>query len=465
MTRAGRSRLVSRRALLRAGVSTLGTIALAACAPTPAQDNTAAEKVAVVEATPGQVTKEPVEIRWAYASVGGNAEEADRVFGDCASDVMEGNPGIAITLENRPGQGMWDKFQTEFAAGTAPDVIWNQINWIVPGAARGMFLDLKPYMERDSFPSAEYWYPMDAEWGWRGGSYATLFMASAQAHFVNKTLLAQEGMDLPADDWTWDDLLAYGQAITDKETMQWGILGANASPPYWLASFIHGAGGSVLNDAYNKCTLTEPEAIEGIQWVADLMFDHGVLPTPSSIEGLDNPFLTGKVGLWYGGSFNVTAVRQGAQDQGFEWEFVHAPINPATGIRSVQTASNAWSVMSNSQHKEEAWQLAKYLGDVDGQRRIMHWGLPGPRVLVESQEFLDAWAPQNPLAFIDDVSCCGHDYYQTADCGEWWAALGQELAPIWSGETTVNEAVIRACTALDAIFEKRPPEYEKEAAG
>ena len=33
------------------------------------------------------------------------------------------------------------------------------------------------------------------------------------------------------------------------------------------------------------------------------------------------------------------------------------------------------------------------------------------------------------------MACCGHDYYPTADCGEWWTACGQEWSAIWSGET------------------------------
>jgi hypothetical protein len=30
----------------------------------------------------------------------------------------------------------------------APDITINQMNWVVPGAARGLFADLKPFIDR-----------------------------------------------------------------------------------------------------------------------------------------------------------------------------------------------------------------------------------------------------------------------------------------------------------------------------
>ena len=50
-----------------------------------------------------------------------------------------------VTLEFRPGEEYWDKLQTEYAGGQAPDITVNQSNWLVPGASRGMFLDIKPW--------------------------------------------------------------------------------------------------------------------------------------------------------------------------------------------------------------------------------------------------------------------------------------------------------------------------------
>jgi multiple sugar transport system substrate-binding protein len=470
-----------RKILMVSGVA-LGLAGLAACGATPTPQvvkevvTSVVEKevTKIVEGTP-QVVKETVvvekqvtaqaappkavEIRWACYALGEARQKAGQA---CADDFMAKNPNVKVALEWRPGQGYWDKLQTEFAGGTAPDVTINQMDWVIPGAARGMFLDLKPLIERDHFDMGDYWYPLSLEWEWRGGLYGLLLYAGGQALYVNKTLLAEAGLDLPKPDWTWDDFLMYAKALTNEEKGQWGVLDANVAPPYWACSFIHGAGGTVLNDAYNKCTLTEPAALEGVHFLYDLVFKYKVMPTPAVTAGLEQSlFETGKAGMAFAGTFWVGMIRDASKAQGWEWEFAHMPVHPRTRIRKVQLGSNSWSVIANTQHRNEAWALVAYLGGPDGQRQWMAFGLPGMKSVLNSQEFLNSWKPQDVTIPVGDMECCGHDYYPTPDCGEYWTALGQEWGSIWSGEATVEEAMTRICKALDEIFARRPPYYEK----
>ena len=100
---------------------------------------------------------------------------------------------------------------------------------------------------------------------------------------------------------------------------------------------------------------------------------------------------------------------------------------------------------------------------VDGQTWMMKYGVPGITSVVESQAYKDLHAPQNIQVIVDDFGCCGHDYYPTADCGEWWDVFSQQWPAIWSGELTVEEALAAICTAVDEIFARRPLIYEKNA--
>ncbi|NPV09198.1 MAG: sugar ABC transporter substrate-binding protein [Anaerolineae bacterium] len=460
------AKMYSRRRALKIGVGMLGLGGLAACAPAATPQVVEREVTVIVQGTP-QIVKEtvvvpaaagPVKIRWAVKTWD---EMRMKVIDDCAQEVMKLDPGIEVVVEPRPGQGYWEKLQTEFAGGVAPDVTYNQMNWVIPGAARGMFLDIKPFMERDNWTLEDYWYPMDLEWEWQGGLYGTLMVANGQTLCISTTLMEQAGLDLPDEDWTWDDLLTYAKAMTDKEAGQWGLLGANSAPPYWLCAFIHGAGGSVLNEDYNKCTITDPVAMEAIQWVADLMFTHEVLPTPALLEGMESPFLTGKAGMSFELVTAASTIRPTFEEQGFGWQYVHMPRHPVTGLRSVQMGSNVWSIIANTQFRDQAWTLCKYLGDVEGQKRWMLFGLPGQRSLIASDEFLSMWGDQDITIPIADLDCCGHDYYPTSDCGEWWGLMNQELSVIWTGEATVEEACRRACEKCDEVFARRPPHYEK----
>jgi multiple sugar transport system substrate-binding protein len=419
---------------------------LAACAPVTAPG--------AAPSTGSGAAEGSVEIRLASYGLG---DAWNKSLEDTLAPFREANPNINVQIEFRPIDGYWDKLQTEYAAGTAPDITINQMNWVIPGAARGMFVDLKPFIDRDQVDLGAYFYPHDAEWGWQGGIYGGLLYAGGQALYINKDLLAAAGLEFPSEDWTWDDMLAYAQQLTDAETNQWGLHMGIINVPYWGTSFIHGAGGSVLNEAMDACTLTSEEARAGLQFLADLIFVHKVMPSPSALAGQENPFLTGKVAIYFGGTWEEGQIREA----GFDWDFAHMPVHPGTGIRRVQMGSNAWSILSTSAHQEEAWQVVNFLMGEGGQTGMMKNGVPGLTAVVESDAYRQLHEPQNVDTLWTDFANYGHDYYPTPDTDEWWTAAGQELGVIWSGEATVEEATERACAAIDEIFSRRPAEWAR----
>ena len=376
--------------------------------------------------------------------------------------VIEGfkavNPNIEVRIDRRPAEQYWDKLQVEFAAGTTPDITLTNMDQVVPAAARGMLVDLKPFYERDGIDLGAYWYPVEDEWSWQGAIYGGLLYAGGQMTYVNKDLLAAAGLEFPADDWTWDDLLTYARAMTDAGQNQYGVHIAPINPPYWSSSFIHGAGGTVLNEARDQCTLNTPEARRGLQFIADLIHKEQVMPSPTAIEGQENPFLTGKIGIYFGGSWDEAAIRTA----GFDWDFAHMPVNAETGTRNVQMGSNAWSILSTSENQEAAWEVIKYLISEPAQKGLQSLGLPVLRSVVESQEFKDVHAPQRIDVPVSDYTQFGHHYYPTPDATEWWDTAEQELAVIWSGEASVEEATDRACQAIDEIFARRPAEWSQQ---
>ncbi|MBI3958755.1 MAG: sugar ABC transporter substrate-binding protein [Chloroflexi bacterium] len=439
------SRLFSLLGLLLASL-----FVLSACTPIapPPAGQSAAEPAA--EASVAM----PVELRLASYGLGdawnSNLEKTIDGF-------REANPNITVKVEFRPIDAYWDKLQTEFAAGTAPDITINQMDWVIPGAARGMFTDLIPFVDRDQVDMDAYFYDMQPEWGWKGGLYGGLLYAGGQALYINKDLLAAAGLEMPSADWTWNDLLEYATKLTNAETGQWGVYISPLNPPYWGASFVHGAGGSVLDESKTSCALTGAEAQAGLQFLSDLISMHKVMPAPVTLQGQENPFLTGKVAMLFGGTWQEGQIREA----GFDWDFAHMPAHPDTGARNVQMGSNAWSILSSSEHQDEAWLLVNYLMGEGGQRGMMTNGVPGLTDVVNSQDYLNLHQPQDISVVTGDFANYGHDYYPTPDTGEWWNAVGQELSAIWSGEATVEEATTRACAAVDEIFARRPAEWNQ----
>ena len=393
--------------------------------------------------------QETTEVSIALATLN---EAWDAQFEAVIDAFMAATPSITVRIDWRPGDQYWDKLQTEYAAGNAPDVSSIQMDWTVPGASRGMFVDLNPFYERDGVDQSDLWYPMEREWGWEGGMYGGLLYCGGQYLYYNKDIVEAAGVTIPAESWTWDDLLAAAQACTDPANQQYGITFAPVAPPYWSSSFVHGAGGTVLNEAKDACTLDTAEARAGLQWIVDLIHTHKVMPTPPGPnEEVENPFLTGKVAFMFGGSWEENGIRA----TGMDWDFLPMPAHPTTGLRSVQFGSNAWAVLSTTDHEDQAWELVKYLSSVEGARGMMSLGTPGYTSLVESEEFKDIHAPQDISIPVNDFKEVGHDYYPTPDAGEWWAAVTSELEPMWTGEDTVENSTSRAVDRVNEIFSRR----------
>lgn len=392
--------------------------------------------------------QDQTEIRLVHPTVN---DEWDGQLDAVVAAFMEATPSVKVVVEHRPGDQYWDKLQTEYAANQAADVTSVNSDWIVPGASRGMFVDLNPFYERDAVDQSDLWYDMSREWEYEGGRYGGILYCGGQVLYVNKDLVEAAGLTMPAVDWTWDDLLAAAQATTDAANQQYGVNFAPIAPPYWSCSFIHGAGGTVLNEAKDECTLNSPEARAGLQWIVDLIHTHKVMPTPGAFEGQDNPFLTGKIAYYFGGGWDEGAIRA----SGFNWDFAPMPVHPATGAKSVQLGSNAWSMISTSGKQDAAWELVKYLSGPEGAKGMMSYGIPGYTSVVESQEFKDIHAPQDISIPVTDFQEFGHDYYPTPDAGEWWGAVEAELGPMWSGEDTVDNSTQRATDRVNEIFANR----------
>lgn len=354
-------------------------------------------------------------------------------------------------IEFRPGDQYWDKIQTEFAGGNAPDITINQIDWLAPGASRGMFVDLNPLYERDAVDLSGLWYDMKQEWAWEDGMYGALLYAGGQALYYNKSLLDAAKEPVPQADWTWDDLLASAQKLTDPAKKQFGVTLSNPNPPYWGCAFIQSAGGSVLNDARDECLLNSDVSRTTLQWLVDLTFKHKVAPVMIQEEGAENPFLTGKVAYYFAGTWEEASIRTA----GFDWNFLPMPAHPTTKQRSVQMGSNAWSILSTTKNEDAAWEVVKYLGGPNGAANVQSLGIPGWTSVVESEEFKKAHLPGDISIPVADFRDVGHDYYGTEDAGEWWAAVTQEFGPMWSGEDTVENATQRATDAVNEIFSRR----------
>ena len=89
---------------------------------------------------------------------------------------------------------------------------------------------------------------------------------------------------------------------------------------------------------------------------------------------------------------------------GFDWDIAPFPAGP-TGLHGVQTGWSGYGIGATSKHKQEAWELVKYLAGPVGLSNLAKSGLAQPALarLANSPLWLDNERPRNRKLTIEEV--------------------------------------------------------------
>lgn len=307
------------------------------------------------------------------------------------------HPEVEVEGQYIP-EDYWTKLQTQVAGGTPPDIGISDYGRMLTYAKSGVLLALDDYLAVDNFSLdkmlpdavAQYrWQEGDFDSGGEGGKmYGLPSDAQSQIFAYNKTMFENAGVDLPTDDWTWDDMVAAGQAITKPDQNIWGM--QMISP--WIltkGNFLFSTGGANHSADVKKSMLDTPESIEAFKWNWDLVYTHKIAPAPGA-QSQTNPFMSGQVamvvdGVWWIADF--------ASIKDFEWDIALFPKHPKTGKRTTSLESDGWWIFQSAANPDMAWSLMKYLVDENGQKRFSELNYIIPSSYPDVAE---TWYNQSP---------------------------------------------------------------------
>jgi ABC-type glycerol-3-phosphate transport system substrate-binding protein len=177
---------------------------------------------------------------------------------------------------------------------------------------------------------------------------------------------------------TWDELMnmlrdlkAQGKGmIFDWGSLEW----IGYSPFLWQA------GGSYYNDDYTKVTLDTPEAVQALDFFAQL-YTEGV---PKTAVPLEQGMRTGDYPLAISGNWKIISLTLGAPEIKGKWAIAMLPEGPA-GKRTAFIGGRVLGIFSKSKKKKEAWEFIKFLFKPENQIKIYEASL----------ETEDAYLPPN----------------------------------------------------------------------
>ncbi len=372
---------------------------------------------------------------------------------------------VRINLIREPsGSSFWDKRQAEFAAGSGPDVMYNQLNWFIVGGLKGMFIDHLPLFKRDKIDTSQYIKTEFESWQWKGRQWAIPFQSGGEGVMINRKLFDEKGVKYPTRDWTYDDLLQLCQKLNDPARGIAAIVIGQNGIQYMMGTFMRNFGGKVLNDARNKALYADDNnSIRGTELDVDLHVRYKYTPTPeitAAVPQGSTPFRAGKVAIQIDYLGGHAAAREALGADALD--FAPPPKGP-TGIQMARVAGNSWSILSLSKVQEAAWQVLKWTHTKEGmlntpQMQAIAW--PPLIWAAESPQWL---APFKGTRIEDAQKvwqCCGHNQVVLPEGDLAITTMNAPMNRALAGEIATRDALRQSADAVNALFAQRPKEWE-----
>lgn len=302
-------------------------------------------------------------------------------------------PDVEVTIQAIPAEtwtGFFDAVSTKIAGGQIPDVIRVATEGQRLFASRGLVAPLDDLLSRDANELAEFFddvHPNLVNWGTLsatdGKTYYLPHGFNTLLMWCNSEVFADAGIDLPTDDWTWDDFLTSATAIT-KPGERFGVHVPaeyfTAVMPWFLTN-----GASTLNADWTKSTCATPEAIESATFMRSLV-EQQISPQPGGeFDGIAQSG-NGKLGMYPGGRWPTAGVRDLEMTDVmklYAW--------PQKTAKGSPVGWDAHPIMQASTNKEAAWAFVKFLASKDAQEIEVSQGgptVPPRRSLASSDAFL-----------------------------------------------------------------------------
>lgn len=363
-------------------------------------------------------------------------------FQQIAVDEFEtANPNIKVDVVTVPYPEYQQRLLLAVQSGEPPDVSTVDQIWNSGFAVADAIEPLDDYIASSDKIAQSNFFPGAWESAtWDGGVWGIPFNVDVwQFTFYNEAMLDEASID-PESLTTWEGLKAAGEALTSDGQFGIGLFGHMGEDTIVVMnSFIYSNGGSVLNSD-GSCALGQPEAVEALDYLADIQqyAPEGILNASSG--DMRELFLNGALATeWWPALEQPTL-----QDSNIEWGFVNG--TAPQGKTPIGTYGG-WNLVmyKDSPHKEAVWKFIEFMTDPAVNGRVVD-------LIPANIEAADAFLKENregPDKILEHLNNArprplSPNYLQVS-------TIQQEmLQAIFSG-TPVQDAVTAACSEIENL--------------
>ncbi len=202
--------------------------------------------------------------------------------------------------------------------------------------------------------------------------------------FYNKDMFAAAGLEEPTDDWTWDDLRAAAEALSDPAN---NIYGFGVPPDAGrFPVFVFQNGGSIMTEDFSDTLLDSSEAIEAGEFYTSFRSDQiGAIPADLGEGWQGTLFGKQQLAMVYEGGWLIPYLKEQFPD--VNYGVVNPPAGPAGEGNLIFTV--AYVISPNSKNPEAAWKLIQFLTNEESQTTVLTSGFALPsRQALQDHEYL-----------------------------------------------------------------------------
>ena len=302
-----------------------------------------------------------------------------------ASDFQQAYPNIQVQLESFASDAdLYNRYMVEAVAGGGPDLLLMHYDWIDNYASKrlilpvdGMF-DLSPFVpqlqEAASYNGRQWGVPADF------GNHLMLF--------YNKNLVTT-----PMPDNT-DEWIALAQSLTTETQM--GLV-YNVYEPYWHIPWLTGHGGWVLDDSVYPAQpmLDTPEAVAALQFVQDLRYTYGIVPTDYLDYGTaEELFVNGTAAMIINGDW---ALNYYLETFGDALGIAMLPTVSATGLRPQPMVQGTFYMFNANQTKKDLETSQLFVNFASSMEEQLLWPQIARRLPALQAALADPLVQEDPI--------------------------------------------------------------------
>ncbi|HEV2125799.1 MAG TPA: extracellular solute-binding protein, partial [Chloroflexota bacterium] len=339
------------------GAVTVGAVSLAACGVGPAQQ----------QAGGSMQSKQPITLRW--STWGNEANPMADAAAKGAAIFKEKFPHVTVTPEaqvSTPGGASWrDKILSEWLSGTGPDVSGNCCASLPDWGRQGLLVNMDPLLKRDGkqVPLSDYVEALLKTWNTpQHGQFALPMYMGTMGLYYNRTMFQRKGVAFPDGTWDWNKWHDAMIRLAEPAQKRFGWYVAVNFPRPGI--YIRQNGGWQVDPKDNtKAVWDTAESLNAIQWLHDRMWKENSMAKAADIRDLGvSAYIAlsqGSLAMLTDGSWILARWVKEAPEQADQWDVAPLPKGP----KRLDTGAtiDGWAMWQGSKHREESWELVKFL--------------------------------------------------------------------------------------------------------